>query len=58
MTKLESLALDLAFLDNREMQVLARILVQNYPMRADTLESCISNNFQDLKTILVDKYAD
>ena len=56
MNKLESLALDLAFLDNRDMQALARILVQNYPMRADILESCISNNFQDLKNILVDKF--
>jgi hypothetical protein len=56
MTKLELLANDLAFLTDADMMILAGHLVKDYPTRADVLETCISNNFQD-RDLLVDRFA-
>jgi len=47
MNRLELLANDLAFLNNRDMQELAEILVRDYPTRADVLETQISTAFFD-----------
>ena len=47
MNKLELLANDLAFLNNRDMQELAQILVRDYPTRADVLETQIGTAFFD-----------
>ena len=47
MNRLELLANDLAFLNNRDMQELAKILVRDYPTRADVLETQISTEFFD-----------
>ena len=47
MNKLELLANDLAFLNNRDMQELAEILVRDYPTRADVLETQIGTAFFD-----------
>jgi len=47
MNKLDILANDLAFLNNRDMQELAEILVRDYPTRADVLETQIGAAFFD-----------
>ena len=47
MNKLDILANDLAFLNNRDMQELAQILVRDYPTRADVLETQIGTAFFD-----------
>ena len=47
MNRLELLANDLAFLNNRDMQELAQILVRDYPTRADVLETQIGTAFFD-----------
>jgi hypothetical protein len=47
MTKLEELANELAFLTNSNMAELSRILVRDYPTRADVLETQITTQFYD-----------
>jgi hypothetical protein len=47
MNRLDILANDLAFLNNKDMQELARILVRDYPTRADVLETQIGTAFFD-----------
>ena len=47
MNKLDILANDLAFLNNRDIQELAQILVRDYPTRADVLETQIGTAFFD-----------
>ena len=55
MTKLELLANDLAFLTDKDLMILAGYLVKDYPTRANILETCISNNFQD-RDLSVDRF--
>jgi hypothetical protein len=47
MTRLEQLANQVACLSNASMQELARILVKDYPTRADMLESAVGVEFVD-----------
>jgi hypothetical protein len=48
MTKLELLASELAFMSNDSLAKLARILVQDYPTRASSLEWNLSVEIQDV----------
>ena len=45
MNKLEELAVELALLNQGDVQNLATILVRNYATRADVLETAIGNSF-------------
>lgn len=45
MNKIEELAVELALLDQDDIQNLATILVRNYAKRADVLETAIGNSF-------------
>lgn len=47
MNRLELLANDLAFLNNKDMYEIAQILVRDYPTRADVLETQIGTAFFD-----------
>jgi hypothetical protein len=47
MNRLDLLANDLAFLNNKDMHELAQILVRDYPTRADVLETQIGTAFFD-----------
>jgi hypothetical protein len=47
MNRLEILANELALLSNQSLQQLAQILVDDYPTRADVLETQIGAAFQD-----------
>ena len=47
MSKIEQLANELAFLTNANMAELSRILVRDYPTRADVLETQITTQFYD-----------
>ena len=48
MTKLELLASELAFMSNESLASLARILVEDYPTRASSLEWNLSVEIQDV----------
>jgi hypothetical protein len=48
MTKLELLASELAFMSNESLAKLARILVEDYPTRASSLEWNLSVEIQDV----------
>lgn len=45
MNRIEQLAVELAFLNQSDVQALATILVRDYAARADTLETAIGNSF-------------
>jgi len=45
MNKIEELAVELALLNQGDIQNLAAILVRNYATRADTLETALGNSF-------------
>lgn len=47
MDKLETLANDIAFLNNSDMQKLAEILVKDYTTRADAFEAQLNNALFD-----------
>lgn len=47
MDKLETLVNEIAWLSNDSVAKLARILVHNYPTRADVVEAQISAAFQE-----------
>jgi hypothetical protein len=47
MNRLEIIANELALLSNQSLQQLAQILVEDYPTRADVLETQIGAAFQD-----------
>ena len=47
MERIELLANDLAALSNDSIVKLAKILVRDYPTRADVIETQIANQFQD-----------
>lgn len=47
MTKLEELAVELALLNNNDLQNLAAIMVRDYSVRADALETALGNSFFD-----------
>jgi hypothetical protein len=47
--KLEQLANEIAFLNNRDIMRLSECLVRDYPTRADVLETGILINFQNQK---------
>ena len=47
MDKIELLAIDIAFLNNSDMQKLAEILVKEYTTRADALEAQLNNALFD-----------
>ena len=47
MTKLEELAVELALLSNGDVQQLASIMVRDYSIKADALETALSNSFFD-----------
>jgi len=47
MNRLETIANELAMLSNQSLQQLAQILVEDYPTRADVLETQIGAAFQD-----------
>ena len=49
MNKLENLANEIAFLNNRDIMQLSDFLVRDYPTRADVLETGISVCFQNLQ---------
>ena len=52
MNRLETIANELALLSNQSIMELARILVTDYPARADVLETQISTAFQDNDMLL------
>ncbi len=47
MNRIELLANDIAMLSNRSVAELARILVRDYPTRADVVETQIAAAFQE-----------
>ena len=47
MNKIEELAVELALLSNGDVQQLASIMVRDYYIRADVLETALSNSFFD-----------
>jgi hypothetical protein len=47
MTKIQELAVELAMLTNGDVQQLASIMVRDYAIRADVLETALSNSFFD-----------
>ena len=47
MEKIEIIANDLALLSNQSLMQLARILVKDYPQRADVLETQLGTAFFD-----------
>jgi hypothetical protein len=53
--KLEKLANEIAFLNNRDIMQLSDFLVRDYPTRADVLETGISVCFQNLQPTKQDK---
>jgi len=52
MNRLEIIANELALLSNQSLQQLAQILVEDYPTRADVLETQIGAAFQDNDMLL------
>ena len=52
MNRLETIANELALLSNQSIMELARIMVMDYPARADVLETQISAAFQDNDMLL------
>jgi hypothetical protein len=52
MNRLETIANELALLSNQSIVELARILVADYPARADVLETQLGAAFQDNDMLL------
>lgn len=52
MNKIEELANELAMLSNQSLHQLALILVEDYPTRADVLETQLCTAFQDNSMLL------
>ncbi len=57
MNRIELLANDIAMLSNRSVAELARILVRDYPTRADVVETQIAAAFQESDLVYNKEFA-